>query len=178
VIAAVVAVEGAALWVQGQPLWCKCGSWVPWSFEINSRHNSQHFFDPYSLTHILHGVIFYGLLSLYPGRRVPVGWRAAMVAVIESGWELLENSPVIINRYRAATISLDYFGDSVINSMSDVVFCLLGFAIASRIPARASIALFVAIELGLLFWIRDNLTLNVIMLVHPIEAIRVWQSAM
>ncbi len=176
-IGVTVAAGAAWLWQIGQPVWCRCGSFVPWSWDVDSRHCSQHLVDPYSFTHVLHGLVFYAMTRVTLGRRLSVGWRAAIVVVLETAWELLENSPVIIERYRAATISLDYFGDSVINSLSDVGCCLFGFWIASRISWKGSVSLFVAVELVLLFWIRDNLTLNVVMLVHPIDAIKVWQSA-
>ena len=149
----IVLAQASILALGGQPFWCKCHSWIPWSWVVMSSHNSQHLVDPYSLE-----------------------WLAVITTLIEAGWELLENSHWVIDRYRAATISFDYYGDSVLNSVGDVGCCLLGFWIASRISGKASIALFVAVELILLFWIRDNLTLNVVMLVHPIEAIRTWQS--
>ncbi len=163
------------LWTQGQPLWCSCGSWIPWSFDIWSKHNSQHLLDPYSGTHVEHGVIFFGGLYLTQ-KWLPLEWRLALAVAIESLWELVENSPFIINRYREATISLDYFGDSVLNSVADIACCAFGFFLASRFSWKISLAFLVAVELVLLFAIRDNLAINIIMLAWPIDAIKAWQS--
>jgi hypothetical protein len=154
---------------------CKCGYVRLWHGVVFSSENSQHLSDWYTFTHIVHGLAFYGLLWL-AFRRWPLGARVVLATLVEAAWELLENSDFIINRYREVTISLDYFGDSVINSMSDVVAMLVGFAIASRLPVRATIVVAVAIELFLAWGIRDNLTLNILMLVHPIDAVRAWQS--
>jgi hypothetical protein len=125
---------------------------------------------------VLHGVLFCGLL--WPLRaRLTTPDRFAVAAVLEACWEALENSPLIIDRYRAATISLDYVGDSVINSCADVKCCLLGFVFAARFPVNLSIALFFVTELILALTIRDSLILNIVMLVHPIDAILAWQAA-
>jgi len=160
---------------QGRVWWCSCGNLNPISLHVNSQHNSQHLFDPYSFSHVLHGVIFFGLL--WPLRnRLSLNMRAAIAACIEIGWELLENSPIIINRYRAATVSLGYSGDSIINSLGDITSFVLGFFIARKLGLWRSIAVFVTIELLMLFLMRDNLALNVLMLLWPIDAIRKWQS--
>jgi hypothetical protein len=165
----------------GQPVWCKCGAWVPWSWDIVSMHNSQHLLDPYSLTHLLHGLVgclaTAGLLRFRAvAARVDEPKRFACVVLAEAAWEVLENTPMVIERYRAATISRDYFGDSVLNSMADVCACALGYAIARRLPTWASIALFFATELTLVAWIRDSLLLNILMLAWPLQAVRTWQS--
>jgi hypothetical protein len=167
-----------ALWLRfsGQPWWCRCGLPVPWSWDIWSSHNSQHLLDPYSASHFLHGLLFYALLAPL-AKRVKLPDRLAAAAVLEAAWEALENSPIVIERYRAATISLEYSGDSVLNATSDVLACLLGFAFAARFPVNVSIATFAITELLLAVLIRDNLTLNVLMLISPIEAIRDWQAA-
>lgn len=159
----------------GRVWWCSCGSVVPWSWDIWSSHNSQHAVDPYTFSHVLHGVLFCG--ALYLCRRL-VPWRHAFLIalILESGWEILENSPIIIERYRAVTISLDYFGDSIINSLSDIVACAVGFKLAERMGLIRSVIFFIAVELLMVALIRDNLILNVIMLVCPIDAIRQWQS--
>ena len=102
--------------------------------------------------------------------------RFVLAVVLEAAWEVLENTPMVINRYRAATISLDYFGDSVINSMSDIVAMMVGFWIAYRMPVLLTLAVVVGIEAGLAFYIRDNLTLNILMLIHPIDAVKRWQT--
>ncbi len=147
-----------------------------WEGNIWSSEQSQRFADPYSFSHIIHGLMFFALLWML-ARGIPVRYRFLMVVVLESIWEILENSPVIINRYRAVTISLGYVGDSVINSLSDVLMMAIGFLIARRAHLAASIALVVLIEAGMLLWVRDNLALNILMLIYPIEAIRQWQLA-
>ena len=171
----VVAIATAVLLSMGRRVWCECGSPVPWAWDVWSKHNSQHLIDPYAFTHVLHGVAFYAILWLALGRRLPPVWRAAITASLESSWEILENSPLIIERYRAATISLDYFGDSVVNSIADVGACLLGFWIAWKLPWRVSLALFVVTEIVLLLWVRDSLLMNILQLVYPIEAVKNWQ---
>lgn len=163
-----------ALRAMGRTWWCKCGSLVPWTLDMQSLHGSQHWVDVYSFTHTLHGFVFYALLALSLPRAVP-RVRLGIAIVMEAAWELLENSSWIIEKYRAETISLDYFGDSVANSLGDVACCALGFLLARRLPVKASIALYVGVELLLLALIRDNLTLNVLMLTVPIEAVKRWQ---
>jgi hypothetical protein len=160
---------------QGRVWWCACGRPYPVSLNVNSMHNSQHLFDAYSLSHLLHGLIFFGVLWL-PRERITPGWRCAIAAAIEIGWEMLENSPIIINRYRAATIALGYSGDSIFNSLGDVASFLLGYWLAKKIGLWRSVALFVVVELAMLWWMRDNLMLNVLMLLWPIDAIRRWQQ--
>lgn len=140
-------------------------------------HNSQHVIDWYTPSHVLHGLLFYGLLWLTL-RRWSVAARLVVAAGIEVAWELLENSPIIIDRYRAQTAALGYEGDSIANSVADVASCVLGFLIARRVGLWPSVALFVAAELFTLWWIRDNLTLNVVMLLYPIDAIRQWQGTL
>jgi hypothetical protein len=162
------------LYLMGQPLWCKCGGLSPWSWDIWSSHNSQHLVDPYFFTHVLHGVVFCGLLYWLPGR-VSEASRFLTAVVLEAGWEILENSPTIIERYRAATISKDYFGDSIINSGGDLIACIVGYLLARQLGFRRSIMFFLLTELVLLLTIRDSLLMNVVMLVWPVEAIRRWQ---
>lgn len=177
-IGIVVLAAAATLYSMGRTVWCRCGSAVPWSWDVWSSHNSQHLADPYLFTHVLHGVAFFAGLWLVAGARVPLVWRAAIAAAIESCWELLENSPVVIERYRATTMSLDYYGDSVLNSISDVGACLLGFWIASRVPWKVSLAFFFATEIVLLLWVRDSLLVNILQLLYPIEAIKTWQMGL
>jgi hypothetical protein len=145
-----------------------------WSGSIWSEHNSQFFLDPYTFTHILHGVLMYALLSLV-FRNTPAMTRLILATALECGWEILENSNLVIQRYRAETIALNYFGDSIINSMGDILACITGFILASRLPVRVTIAGAIAVELLLAFWIRDGLILNLVMLIYPVDAIRVWQ---
>jgi len=162
------------LYLMGQPLWCKCGGLSPWSWDIWSSHNSQHLVDPYFFTHVLHGVVLCGLLYWLP-RSVSESSRFLTAVVLEAGWEILENSPTIIERYRAATISKDYFGDSIMNSAGDLIACIVGYLLARRLGFRNSIVFFLLTELILLLTIRDSLLLNVLMLVWPVEAIKWWQ---
>jgi len=158
----------------GRKLWGSSGVPGLWSGDIWSSHNSQFLFDPYTFTHITHGVLLYALLSL-ACKRLPVHTRLLLAAGLESAWEVLENTNMVIERYRTETISLNYYGDSVVNSMGDILACLLGFTLASRLPRRVSIVGTVALEILLVLWTRDNLALNLVMLVHPSRAIRLWQ---
>jgi hypothetical protein len=173
--AALLVVAVVYLRWQGRVWWCACGHWNPVSLNVNSMHNSQHLIDPYSLSHVLHGILFYGILWL-ARRRISPGWRFAIAAAVEIAWEMMENSPIIINRYRTATMALGYSGDSIINSLGDVASFLCGYLLAKRAGLRWSVAIFLTVELLMLWWIRDNLALNVLMLLWPIDAIRKWQS--
>jgi Protein of unknown function (DUF2585) len=162
------------LYLEGRPLSCE-GGLALWSAAWTSC-TSQNLFDPYSLSHVLHGVIFFWLLQPLAGR-VSLSWRLVAALVLEIGWELLENSPGIIARYRQDTAAFDYSGDSIINSLGDVASATVGYMIASRFSWKVSIALFIALELWMLWLARDNLSLNILMLLHPIEAIKQWQLA-
>lgn len=159
----------------GRSVWGPDGKFGWWDGNIWSSENSQRVADAYSFSHIIHGMLFYGFLHLV-ARKLPVRYRFVMAIILEAAWEILENSPLIINRYREVTISLGYVGDSVLNSVSDVGMAALGFLIARFSKVWVTISLIVIFELGCLLWVRDNLTLNVIMLVHPVESIRAWQS--
>jgi hypothetical protein len=147
-----------------------------WEGNIWSREQSQRFADPYTFSHTIHGMLFYAILWLV-APRTSVRARIIAAIVMEGAWEVLENSPIIINRYREATIALGYVGDSVFNSLSDILFAGLGFLFAWRARPWVTVAVILAMELGTLALMRDNLTLNIIMLVHPIDAIRDWQMA-
>jgi hypothetical protein len=174
-IAVFVLTGGIELWM-GRSLLGPDGRFGLWDGNIWSSENSQRFADPYSFSHLVHGMLFYGLLWLV-ARKLPVRYRLLMALAMEAGWELLENSPLIINRYREATIALGYVGDSVLNSLSDILMMTLGFLFASRMRLWVTVAAIVVMEVGCALWVRDNLTLNIIMLVHPVEAIRTWQLA-
>jgi hypothetical protein len=173
-VPAISVTAGIVLIAMGQPLWCKAGDLSPWSWDIWTTHNSQHLVDPYAFTHVLHGILEFWLIGL-AFYFLPLGWRFALAILIESIWEVAENSPAIIERYRTVTLSLDYFGDSVANSLADIVACALGFWIAFKIGFVRSLLLFLATEAILIAWIRDSLILNIIMLLYPIEAIKAWQ---
>ncbi|MEZ4320252.1 MAG: DUF2585 family protein [Myxococcota bacterium] len=163
-----------ALTAMGRVPWCKCASPSPWSWDIWSLHNSQHLLDPYTFSHMLHGVVFYGLLFAVLRGRYP---RVAVViaAGLEAAWELLENTESVIQHYRETTISLDYYGDSVANSVSDILACVAGYALAAAVPWWVSVVGFAVTELMLAAWIKDSLLLNVLMLVYPLDVVKQWQ---
>ncbi len=162
------------LWMGRVPI-CACGSIKLWHGVVQSSENSQHFTDWYTPSHIIHGFLFCaGLTWLLPNASFAT--KLLIALGVEAGWEILENSPLIINRYRTETIALDYFGDSILNSLSDTAAMAAGFWLAYRLPVAATIALAVGFEVFTGYMIGDNLLLNVIMLVHPIDAIKAWQS--
>ncbi|WP_458096197.1 DUF2585 domain-containing protein [Roseomonas sp. WA12] len=174
---AVAILMAAVLLAMGRVPICTCGTVKLWHGAVNSAENSQHVADWYAPSHFIHGLLFFGLFRpLAP--RAPLGARALMAAVLEAAWEVAENTPMVINRYREATAALGYSGDSVLNSVSDLGFMLIGFAVAARLPWWASVGLGIGLELLALATIRDNLTLNVLMLLYPVPAIRDWQAAL
>ena len=174
--AAVTAVMIGVLAAMGRVWWCTCGEVYLWSGEIWSQHNSQHLADPYVFTHMLHGLVFYGALRLAMGPARPV-LMFAIAMVAEAAWEIAENTPMVINRYRESTISLDYFGDSIVNSTGDLWAMALGFWFTRAVDWKISVGVFIAVEVALLLTIRDSLLVNVIMLISPVDAIRDWQMA-
>jgi hypothetical protein len=173
--AAVLLVAVLLLRAEGRSWWCACGQAFLWTSEAAGPHTSQHLLDPYSFTHLLHGVLLCGLLA-WGLPRVPPAWRLVLAACAEALWEVFENSAFVIQRYRTATAARGYEGDTVANSLGDILSCLAGFWLAGRLGFRGSVVLVVATELLLLVWIRDSLLLNVLMLAHPIDAIKVWQT--
>jgi Protein of unknown function (DUF2585) len=154
---------------------CKCGYVKFWHGITYSAENSQHITDWYSFSHVIHGFIFYGVLHLI-GPRWSFAAKLGLATLIEGAWEVFENTDFIINRYREATISLDYYGDSVLNSVSDILAMMIGFYAASRLPVLVTVALAITMELTVGYLIRDNLTLNIIMLLWPVEGIKTWQA--
>ena len=160
--------------LEGRIWWCACGYLNLWDGDIWSAHNSQHVFDPYSFTHILHGVLLCWILT-WVFSRMALSWRITLAVLLEAVWEVLENSPFIIQRYREATIGQGYVGDSIINSLADILCCAAGFLLARKLGFRLALLLFVAVELALALMVRDNLCLNVLMLICPIDAVKQWQ---
>jgi hypothetical protein len=160
---------------QGRLWLCSCGRLLPWVGDAWSADTSQQLFDPYTFTHVLHGFIFCGLLALCLPR-LSWRWRLSLAISLEALWEVLENTEFIIRRYRETTAALGYTGDTVVNSLGDIAACALGFLIARRLGALRTALLFVATEVVLLFWIRDSLLLNILLLVYPSDKLRAWQA--
>jgi hypothetical protein len=176
-LASVGIVVGAAvmLLAMGRVPYCTCGYVKPWHGVVMSSENSQHLSDWYTPSHVIHGIAFYAVLWL-AARRLPVSTRFVMALALEAAWEVIENTPLVINRYREATIALDYYGDSVINSLADIGAMAVGFWIAGAAPVALSLGFVVATEIFVALMIRDNLTLNIIMLLYPLDAIKRWQA--
>lgn len=175
VTALIVALAAAyLLWIGREPI-CKCGDIKLWHGTVVSSENSQHISDWYTPSHIIHGFLFFGILWLV-ARRLSLGWRLAIATAVEALWEIVENSDAVIERYRSVTISLDYYGDSVLNVVADITAMIIGFFLASRLPVWATVALAVAFEATTIWLIRDGLALNVLMLLYPLDSVAAWQA--
>lgn len=165
---------GWLYWIGREPI-CKCGYIKLWHGQVISSENSQHISDWYTPSHIIHGFLFFGALWLV-ARRLSFGWRLVIATFIEAAWEILENSEAVIERYRAVTISLDYYGDSVLNTVADILAMVLGFYLAARLPVWVTVALIILFEAVTIAIIRDGLALNVLMLVYPLDVVADWQA--
>ena len=161
---------------QGRLWWCSCDYLLLWSGDPWSSDNSQHLLDPYSFTHVLHGFLFCGLIALI-APRLRKAWQLWLAISLEAVWEVIENSRFVIERYREETAALGYQGDTIVNSLADILLCGVGLLVARRLGFGRTLALFVLTEVALAVWIRDNLSLNVLMLIYPIEAVKEWQAA-
>lgn len=175
VTAFVIVIAAVWLLLAGRVPICTCGYVKLWHGQTVSSENSQHLTDWYTPSHIIHGLLFYGLLHLI-ARRLSILWRLSVATVVESAWEILENSEAVIERYRSVTISLDYYGDSVINSVADILAMIAGFFLARILPVWASVTLIVAFEALTTWLIRDGLALNILMLLWPLDAVKAWQA--
>lgn len=173
-IAAVFVATALLLRFEGRLWICSCGTISAWSGRVCSSDNSQHFLDPYSFTHVLHGFVLFWLIAwLLP--RMKLAWQLSLAVALEAAWEVFENTNFIIERYRTATAALGYAGDTVVNSFGDILCCIVGFMIAQGLGLKRSLIAFVVLELVLIVWIRDSLLLEILMLVLPVDVIRSWQ---
>ena len=175
VIVAAFVATAILLRLEGRLWICACGSVQPWSGQICSANNSQHFLDPYSFTHVLHGFLFFWLVIWFLGR-LSANWQLALAIAAEACWEVFENTNFIIDRYRSETAALGYTGDTVVNSFGDILCCLVGFIVARHLGLRRSLIVFAVLEVVLIVWIKDSLLLEILMLVIPIDALRAWQA--
>lgn len=173
------AIIGLVVWIlfaMGRPPVCKCGIIRLWYGGRDELETSQHFTDYYTYSHVLHGIIFYWVLSVLAQGRLSVAARLLIATTVEGIWEIVENTPWIINRYRTGTISSDYLGDSILNSLGDMLAMVFGFLLSARLPGWVTVFLLIVTEVVMLYYLRDNLTLNIIMLLYPMDWIRQWQA--
>ena len=170
-----LAVTAVLLRLEGRLWICACGTIKFWVGNTCSSDNSQHLLDPFAFTHVLHGIAFCWILVLL-GRRLRSTWQVLLAIALESAWEVFENTNFVIERYRTATAALGYTGDTVVNSLGDILCCLAGFLIAKHLGFRRSLVVFLLVELMLILWIKDSLLLQILMLTSPIEAIKNWQT--
>ncbi len=159
---------------EGRIFICTCGHFAVWTSDTCSSNTSQQLLDPYSFTHVLHGFLFFWLIALL-FRRMSSGWQVSLALLLEGAWEIFENTPFVINKYRTETAALGYTGDTIVNSFGDLMCALVGFLIARKLGLRRSLIVFVLVETFLIVWIHDSLLLQILMLVRPVEAIKLWQ---
>ena len=162
------------LWVEGRLLFCSCGVFRLWSGDTCSASNSQQLFDPYSFTHVLHGFLLFWLVALL-ARRLAPAWQLWLALTLEAAWEVFENTSFVIERYRAETAALGYTGDTIVNSFGDLASAFVGVLVARQLGTVRSVILFIVLEVILVVWIHDSLLLQLLMLIHPVEAIKSWQ---
>lgn len=172
IVIAILTIQVAILLLLGRITWCKCGTLALWVSDSFSSHTSQHILDPYSFSHFQHGVLLY---LLFFACNLPLRFRFWGAALIEGAWEILENTSLIIERYRSVTMSLDYYGDSIMNSVGDSFCCLLGVYVAAKLPWKWSLLIYLVIEVAMVVTIRDSLFLNALMLIYPLDAVKQWQ---
>ena len=163
-----------SLRAEGRMFLCTCGHFALWTSDTCSSNTSQQLLDPYSFTHVLHGFLFFWLIALL-FRRLTVSWQVWLALLLEGAWEIFENTQFVIDKYRTETAALGYTGDTIVNSFGDLLCALAGFLIARKLGLRWSLIVFVLVELFLIVWIRDSLLLQILMLVRPVEAIKLWQ---
>ena len=169
-----ILVAAVMLHLEGRLWICSCGRVEIWAGQVCSANNSQHFLDPYSFTHILHGFLFFWLIFWFFPRLAPA-WQLVLAVVVEASWEVFENTNFVIDRYRSETAALGYTGDTVVNSLGDITCCILGFLVARKLGFSRSLVVFAILEVVLIVWIRDSLLLEILMLAFPISALRNWQ---
>lgn len=162
------------LWAEGRMLFCACGEFKFWVGDTCSSSNSQQLFDPYSFTHVLHGFLLFWLIALV-FRKLAPSWQFVLAIALEAAWEVFENTKFVIDHYREETAALGYQGDTIVNSFGDLTCALLGFLVARKLGLRWSLVVFFLIELVLVIWIRDSLLLQLLMLIRPVESIKLWQ---
>lgn len=168
---------GLLLWAEGRMLFCTCGFKV-WAGDTCSSSNSQQLFDPYSFTHLLHGFLLFWLITLLVTlvfRKLAPSWQFVLALALEAAWEVFENTKFVIDHYREETAALGYQGDTIVNSFGDLTCALVGFLVARKLGLRWSVVVFLAVEVVLLFWIKDSLLLQLLMLTRPVESIKLWQ---
>ena len=159
---------------EGRMFLCDCGHFAVWTSDACSSQTSQQLFDPYSFTHVLHGFLLFWLMALL-FRRLSSSWQVLLAVLLEGAWEVFENTPFVIHKYRTETAALGYQGDTIVNSLGDLTCALVGFLLARKLGVRWSLIFFLLVEVVLTLWIHDSLLLQILMLIRPVQAIKLWQ---